>query len=183
MRASSRATEAAGLPFFWGATSAERSSSYPCDALASPGSCLAVRAVSCAADPDGVFGWLCQLRRAPYSYDLLDNFGRRSPRALRADLLDLHDGQTFMTIFTLVGHVQGRSITLALKPGLPTAVFGPLVCTYEVRPDTAGSRLLCALQVPLVGAIAPHLRRRLLCWGDLVMMRKQLLTLAALSRS
>jgi hypothetical protein len=66
----------------WGATAAERAAALPCDALAPAAPTRADRAISIAAPPEHVFAWLCQLRGAPYSYDLLDNRGRRSPRTL-----------------------------------------------------------------------------------------------------
>ncbi|MBK5116642.1 MAG: hypothetical protein JJE23_06940, partial [Thermoleophilia bacterium] len=63
----------------WGSTSSERSQSYPCDTLLDDPDDALFRAVDIDARPATVFRWLCQLRVAPYSYDLLDNRGRRSP--------------------------------------------------------------------------------------------------------
>ena len=84
----------------WGATPAERAASLPCDEL-TPGSVRLDRAISIDAPVSIVFAWLCQLRVAPYSYDLLDNTGRRGPRTRSAELTDLAVGQPFVRIFGL----------------------------------------------------------------------------------
>ena len=39
-----------------------------------------VRAIDLDASAELVMGWVTQLRRAPYSYDWVDNFGRRYPQ-------------------------------------------------------------------------------------------------------
>jgi hypothetical protein len=55
----------------WGSTAAERSASYPCEDFV-PGADLELfRAIDISAPVAVVFRWLCQLRAAPYSYDLL----------------------------------------------------------------------------------------------------------------
>ena len=64
----------------WGATDAEVATAQPCDVLAGPDARAADRAISIDAPVDVVFRWCCQLRAAPYSYDWIDNLGRRSPR-------------------------------------------------------------------------------------------------------
>ncbi len=151
----------------WGARPSERSATLPCDALAPDAETRADRAISIDAPPPIVFGWLCQLRVAPYSYDILDNLGHRSPRKRDPGLTQLEVGQRFMTIFALQSFVDGEHITLRSKG---------VTVTYAVRPEGAGSRL--CVRVVFTG---PSLVRRALALGDLVMMRKQLLTLKRLA--
>lgn len=169
------------LPRVWGATPDEVAERYGCDELLPDAPDRLVRATRSRATPDRAFRWLCQLRVAPYSYDLLDNFGHRSPRALVPGVEDLAVGQTVMTIFTLAAFVPGRELTLRMKDGTPTALFGDLAVSYAVRPADGGSRLIAVLRCTEPPGPAGALRRRLLPWGDLVMMRKQLRTLAALA--
>jgi hypothetical protein len=152
----------------WGATDAEVAAPQPCDALAGAGATHADRAVSIAAPVDVVYRWLCQLRAAPYSYDLLDNFGRRSPRTLTPGLEGLAPGQRVMTLFTVASFEPGEHLTIS--SGRHTAV------TYAVGAEPAGTRLA----VRVVFAL-PRPVTQLLLMGDLVMMRKQLLTLKALA--
>ncbi|MEE6295310.1 SRPBCC family protein [Georgenia wangjunii] len=174
-------TRRRGLPWVSGATDDEAAAAYACDGLADDGAVRLVRAVSIAAPPAACFLWLCQLRRAPYSYDLIDNFGRRSPRVADPSLIELEAGQAFMTIFNLTAFVPGRSVTLRMKRGWPTRAFGDIVLTYEVVPAGTGARLIAAMWAPPIGRVLPSLRRWLLAWGDVLMMRKQLRVLAALA--
>jgi hypothetical protein len=155
------------LGLTWGARPAERSIALPCDALCPRAGVRADRAISIAAPPSIVFSWLCQLRVAPYSYDLLDNLGRRSPRQRDPELVHLEVGQRFMTVFALQSFVDGRQITLRARG---------VAVTYAVRPEGAGSRLHVRLWFA-----GPSLLGRALGLGDLVMMRKQLLTLKSLA--
>ncbi len=65
----------------WGATEAERSEPLPGDELVAEAPVSATRSISLRAEPDEVFGWLAQMgfgRAGWYSYDLVDNLGRRS---------------------------------------------------------------------------------------------------------
>jgi hypothetical protein len=163
----------------WGVIEEERRRPYPCDDHLPGFDQEMFRGVDVAAPPSATFRWLCQLRVAPYSYDWIDNLGRRSPRELTDGLDRLELGQRFMTIFRLVEFDLGRSITLHHRGGL----FGEVVVTYAVesRPSTGASRLLAKL---LVRYPAGRRRRPMafaLPWGDLVMMRKQLHTLKALA--
>ena len=169
------------LPQFWNTTPPEEVAPYAVDAVAPLDAKRYVRAVTVEADDATVFRWLCQLRVAPYSYDWIDNRGRRSPRTLVPGLEDLAVGQSFCVIFRLVSFEPGRRDRRdgagshpavrrrrrdlpgrsARRPPLPSRLLHGrvgwiLACTFA--PDVAGV-------------------------GDLVMMRKQLLTLKTCAES
>lgn len=98
------------------------------------------------------FLWLCQMRRAPYPYDWLDNFGRRSPRRADPSLTDLAVGQSFMTIFELTDFTDSESLTLRTKAGRPTRIFGAITLHYRVETITGSrSQLVAALWMPPIG--------------------------------
>jgi hypothetical protein len=162
----------------WGSSPDERAAAYPCDALIGCPDRAVFRAVDVAAPAELVFRWLCQLRNAPYSYDWIDNFGRRSPRRLIDGLDQLEVGQRFMSIFRLVSFEDGVSITLDSN----TALFGRVAGTYLVIPrDIDTSRLVVKLAFVAPRGVLGPVIRKLLPAGDLVMMRKQLLTLRTLA--
>lgn len=162
----------------WGSTETERAAAYPCDGVVEQPDGELFRAIDVDAPTSMVFRWLCQLRVAPYSYDWLDNFGRRSPRRLIDGLEQLEVGQRFMTIFRLAAFEPGRSITVESD----TAAFGHVAVTYAVTArENAGSRLVVKLAFRAPTGLYGRLLRRVLPAGDLVMMRKQLLNLKALA--
>lgn len=157
----------------WGTTAPERATALACDELLPQASVRLHRAVSIGASPQIVFRWLCQLKQAPYSYDLLDNFARRSPRELTPGAERLAVGQRFMTIFTLASFVPDRQITLRSRR---TAV------TYAVIPAGRSTRVLARVLFEAPGGrLGAALIGRALALGDLLMMRKQLLTIKALA--
>jgi hypothetical protein len=164
---------------WWGTTADERAEPFPCDRTLADHDAAYFRGVTVAAQSDVVFRWLCQLRVAPYSYDWIDNRGRRSPRELTPGLTELTPGQRVMSIFELVAFERDVHITLRLRrPGL----FPPMAVSYLLRPRAEGG---CRLLVKLVVAHRDDLRDRLLGpvfpWLDWLMMRRQLLNLKALS--
>ena len=164
------------IPWCWGATAGEVAAAYPCDRHLPPPFRSCWRAVDVAAPPEVTFRWLCQLRVAPYSYDWIDNRGRRSPRALTPGADRLAVGQRVMTIFRLVEFEPGGHLTLRID-GRGARLFGDLACTYAVHRTAAGTRLVVKLNL----GRRPPLAGTLLAWGDLVMMRRQLLTLRDLA--
>jgi hypothetical protein len=143
---------------------------------------LLLRWAPVRASAETTWLWLCQMRRAPYSYDLLDNLGRQSPRIPRRDMTDLALGQPIMTIFRVTGFEPGRSIDGQMDDPHTIKLFGPMAWRYAVLPSPVGSQIAVALWwTGPVTARAARWRCRVMAWGDLLMIRKQLLTLARLA--
>jgi hypothetical protein len=114
---------------------------------------------------------------APYSYDLLDNGGRRSPQRLTPGLDRLEVGQRAMHIFRLASFDRPSQITFASH-----GVFGRVAVTYAVTPGDGGSHLLLRIRWTAPPLPVPKaLTTRALAAGDLVMARRQLLNLKRLA--
>ena len=162
-----------GVIDHWGSTPEERAASYPCDDLIEFPEQALFRAVDVAAPAALVYRWLCQIRVAPYSYDLIDNLGRRSPQHLIEGLDELEVGQRF-NIFRLASFEPGRQITLDSR----SPWFGHVAMTYRADPvDEHRCRLVAKVAVnPPGGPLRLRGPPRACRSGDLVMMRKQLLT-------
>ena len=159
----------------WGATVAERSAPLPCDALMPDARVRCDRAVSVTAPPAVLFRRLCQLRVAPYSYDLIDNLGRRSPRELTPGLERLERGQRFMYVFRLASFAPGEHLTLRNRR---------FAVTYAARPSGSGSRLLVRVLFRAPGGrLGALLIGHPFALGDLVMMHRQLLNLKQLAEA
>jgi hypothetical protein len=158
----------------WNTRDEDFDGEWACDAGAPPGAAALYRAIDVDAERAVVWRWLCQLRAAPYSYDWLDNLGRRSPRELTPGLENLEIGQRVMSIFRLVDFRAEDHMTLEVAGFVG---LGPLRVTYRVRERPGGTRLAVKLSVGSRPGWLGAVLLRALAIGDLVMMRKQLLTL------
>ncbi len=166
-------------PHFWGATAQECARTYPCDDLDFASDDVFFRAIDVAAPPELVYRWLCQLRVGPYSYDLLDNFARRSPPRRTPALEKLAPGMIVMTIFRIAGFDWGRTLTVALSSRRAGSVMGTFVGTYDVSPSTtSASRLVAKIRVRYPSGWYGAVLKRAMPTLDLIMFRKQLVTLA-----
>ena len=165
----------------WGTTPEERRLFFPCDGLIHEPDDALYRGVTVHAPDVTVFRWLCQMRAAPYSYDWIDNGGRQSPLELTAGFEHLAIGQDFMRIFKLVAFEKDRHLTLRLKEKTSASkTFGEVVVSYVLVPIAGDrSRPSCRLLAKLIVKHPPglygRLMRTVLPWGDLIMMRRQLL--------
>lgn len=167
----------------WGTLPEERQLSFPCDKLIPNPDTALYRGINIDAPPDVIFRWLCQMRVAPYSYDLIDNGGRQSPQKLTSGLDQLAVGQDVMTIFSLVAFNRNEHLTIRLKPNRKAArIFGDIAVSYFIAPRDDGTcRLLVKLVVQHQRGVGGALLRSLLPWGDLIMMRRQLLNFKKLA--
>ena len=167
----------------WGTTATERQLAFPCDTSLAHIDAQLFRGITINTTPEAIFRWLCQLRVAPYSYDWIDNGGRQSPQKLIPGLERLEVGQDVMTIFTLESFTPNEHLTIRLKRShRARSIFGDIAVSYLIVPTADRS---CRLLVKLVVQHPPTLTGRLmgnfLPWGDLIMMRKQLMNLKRLA--
>ena len=168
----------------WGTTLQERQLSYPCDlVIVEPDDSL-YRAITIDATAQVVFRWLCQMRVAPYSYDWIDNGGRESPRTLTPGLEDLVVGQDVMQIFELVDFARNQNLTIRCKANSRAhRLFGDIAISYCAvgARDSNSCRLLVKIVAQYPPGLWGRLMRSLLPWGDLIMMRRQLLNFKQLA--
>ncbi len=158
----------------WGVTQTETTRRYPCDDLVPEPVLQAWRGVTVRARREYVWPWVAQIRLAPYSYDWIDNLGRRSPQDLRG-LPEPVVGEPFTAAFG--GRRFGRIVAVEEGKHLTGTIMGA-VMSYVLVPADDGRQTRILLKVVTQGrrVIAP-----LLSVGDLIMARRQLLNLAALA--
>jgi hypothetical protein len=157
----------------WGVTDEEVARRYPCDAWVADPSVQAWRGVTVNADAEHVWPWVSQIRLAPYSYDWIDNLGRRSPRELRG-IADPAVGDPFTT-----AGVRRLGQVLAVEPRTHlTGRIAGVVISYVLVPHQRDTRLLMKLVAARGRLVGPFLTV-----GDLVMARRQLLNLKRLAEA
>ncbi len=155
----------------WGVTRDEVARRYPCDDFVPAPVLRAWRGVTVDTGSDAVWPWLTQIRLAPYSYDWIDNHGRRSPRELRG-LPEPVVGEPFTAT---ASRPAGR--ILSVTPGEQlTGYIAGAVMSYVLVPQDGSTRLLLKVVMAKGRLTAP-----LVSVGDLVMARRQLLNLKRLA--
>jgi hypothetical protein len=134
------------------------------------------RGVTVHTSAADLWPWVTQIRLAPYSYDWIDNLGRRSPQHLR-HLDDPMVGENFTCA---AGLRIGRILSVTPQQQLTGRIAGVVISYVLVaeRCDVPRTRLL----MKLVADISPLLALPL-GLGDLVMARRQLLNFKRLAES
>ncbi len=158
----------------WGVTPEEMARRYPCDEFIGAPVWQAWRGVTVVAPVRDVWPWITQIKLAPYSYDWIDNLGRRSPQELQ-HLIEPAPGEH---LTTAGGRRVGRVLSVESQVQLTGQIMGALM-SYVLVPQ-GGSTEATRLLLKVVGStnrwIAP-----LLSTGDLLMARRQLLNLKRLA--
>lgn len=157
----------------WGVTDPEVARHYPCDDVVTSPALSAWRGITARAPADRVWPWVTQIRLAPYSYDWIDNLGRRSPGELR-DLPEPTVGEHFTS--AMGGRPTGRILSVEQGVALTGEIMGAVMSYVLVPVDAGTTRLLLKVVAARRRALSP-----LLCLGDLVMARQQLRTFARLA--
>jgi len=156
----------------WGVTEGETLRAYPCDDFVTSPTLQAWRGVRVEAAAASLWPWVTQVRLAPYSYDWIDNRGRRSPREL-AGLPEPRVGDSFTTAG---GRAVGRIVSVDPPQQLTGAIMGAFMSYVLVPQGPCVTRLLLkvVMRTTRLGAVG-------LSVGDLVMARRQLLNLKQLA--
>ncbi len=157
----------------WGVAPDEVQRPYPCDDFVDAPALQAWRAVDVAAPADAVWPWVGQVRAAPYSYDWVDNLGRRSPRRL----LHLPEPRVGDHFTSVGGRPQGRIVSVTPGRQLTATILGAHLSYVVEGDERPATRLL--LKVVMQST------RLATLWsvGDLVMARRQLLNLKHLAEA
>ncbi len=150
----------------WGVAMAETERAYPCDEFVTDPVLQVWRGVTVHTTPERLWPWVRQIRLAPYSYDWIDNLGRRSPRELR-ELPEPQVGEPFTAV---AGRPQGRVLSVTPGTQLTGQIMGA-VMSYVLVPSGASTRLLLKVVMANARWAAPAVSV-----GDLVMSRRQLQT-------
>ena len=155
----------------WGVTEEETRRRFPCDDLVDDPALEVWRGVDVAASADAVWPWVTQVRVAPYSYDWVDNLGRRSPQLL----LDLPEPRVGDAFTSVGGRPQGRIVSLEPPHQLTATILGAYLSYVLVPEGPQATRLLLK--------VVMQATRFGVAWsvGDLVMARRQLLNLKRLA--
>jgi hypothetical protein len=156
----------------WGVSKSETLRSYPCDDFVAAPTLQVWRGVRIEAPATAVWPWVAQVRIAPYSYDWIDNRGRRSPRKL-ADLPEPRVGDRFTTAR---GRAVGRIVSVDPGRQLTGTIMGAFMSYVLVPQEPDATRLLLKVVASTAGWAA-----RGLSVGDLIMARRQLLNLKQLA--
>jgi hypothetical protein len=167
----------------WGADAIERHAPSPADLVAPDADEHWVRAIDVAAPSALLWRWICQLRSAPYSYDWIDNLGKRSPQQLTPGLDQPAIGQTVLRVFRIVSFARDEHLTVMLDS--TSGRRPPYAMAYVVTPKgPSASRVVVHVRASAPRGLPTHARRVLLATlapVDLMMTRRQLCNLKALA--
>jgi hypothetical protein len=159
----------------WGVTDDEVGRPFPCDQWVDSPTLAAWRGVTVDTTAQQLWPWVTQVRAAPYSYDWIDNLGRRSPRTL----LNLDEPAVGQAFTRAAGVRLGRILSVEAPRQLTGRIAGSVISyVLDQQPDEPRTRLVMKLVTDMPRPLAA-----LLSVGDLVMARRQLLNFKHLAET
>ena len=168
----------------WGATATEIGEPLAGDELVPDARLRATRSIDLDAPPEAVFPWLAQMgfgRAGWYSYDWLDNLGRRSATRIHDEWQDLSAGDLVpggpIDFYAAIVEPPHAFVLQTQPTGRIMRRMG-FTLAYEVRPTATGTRLVSRVRARIDLPFGRLLERWLLGPGDGVMVRRQLLNLS-----
>lgn len=169
----------------WGATHEEITGAVIGDDLCPDARVIATRCITINARPHEVFPWIRQMgfgRAGWYSYDWIDNLGRKSARRIHSEWQDVVSGDRIPAgpMSFIASHVnEPHSFVLSTSQnGLGKKIQFTLA--YELRPHIMGTRLVTRMRARVDAPGGRVLEQLCLSPGDGIMVRKQLRTLRSI---
>ena len=169
---------------FWGATPEEIQSSVVGDDLCENASLIATRSITISAPPQDVFPWIRQMgfgRAGWYSYDWLDNLGRKSATTILDEWQTVEAGDTVPSgpiSFTAAIVEAPRHFVLEIKSLGKKSPKLHFTLAYELRDDPHGTRLVTRMRSHISVPLGSLIEKLVLGPGDGLMLRRQLLTIS-----
>ena len=169
---------------FWGATPEEIHSSVVGDDLCKNASLIATRSITISAPPQVVFPWIRQMgfgRAGWYSYDWLDNLGRKSATTIHDEWQSVTAGDKVPSgpiSFTAAVVEAPRHFVLEIKSLGKKSPKLHFTLAYELRDDPHGTRLVTRMRSHISVPLGFLFEKLILGPGDGLMLRRQLLTIS-----
>jgi hypothetical protein len=163
----------------WGATPDEVSRPLPGDELVADPTFNATRAITIAAAPDHIWPWLVQVgvtRAGWYSYDILDNLGRRSARRIIPELQGLAPGD--VVPMSPNGKQGIRVYSMNTPHSMVWGTPGDTTWAWQLDENPDGSTRLITRVRSRYRWLSPSIAfSALIEFGDIWMMRKMLMNI------
>ena len=168
---------------YWGATAEEISSSMVGDDLCSDATVVATRSITIGAAPQEVFPWIRQMgfgRGGWYSYDWLDNLGRKSATTIHDEWQSVEAGDKIPSgpiSFTAAIVDAPRHFVLEIQSLGKKSPKLHFTLAYELRDNPQGTRLVTRMRSRINRPLGSLFEKLILGPGDGIMLRRQLLNI------
>jgi hypothetical protein len=175
-----RLSEWLAPPFYtWNTVDEDLALDFACDRYVREPHSWSVMAIDIDAPKSVVWRWLCQQTVAPYSYDWIDNFGRRSPRELTPGAEHMEPGQRLMTIAEILEFEPEEQFTFGICVG--RWFWGTAAATQRLVPTSEDRCRLVFRRTAPRGGFLQMLRGMFIARVERLMSRKQLRTFKKLA--